>query len=163
MGMGRMFSASSFAKRFWGKVLRTGDCWLWVGARNPKDYGKLGLYGKTLASHRVSYELSFGPIPDGLAVLHKCDNPPCVRPDHLFLGTLKDNSQDCLAKGRNKFDLSALCAGRTKQNENLKTCKLGHEYGVTRYPDGRPRRYCPTCSRERHHKDKAKTLEKVPA
>lgn len=78
-----------------------GDCWIWVSVKPPNRYGLI-LFGKkqTLA-HRVSYELANGPIPKGLWVLHRCDNPPCVNPDHLFLGTPTDNVQDCISKGRN--------------------------------------------------------------
>lgn len=93
----------SLAERLWAKVDRTESCWIWTGGTNIKGYGCIGLgergRGKALA-HRVSWELAFGPIPDGLWVLHHCDNPPCVRPDHLWLGTAADNNRDMVAKGR---------------------------------------------------------------
>lgn len=82
-----------------GPVVRSelGPCWVWKSSRNrPRGYGSF----KAQRAHRVSWELVNGPIPDGLWVLHKCDNPPCVRPDHLFLGTVGDNVRDMTAKGR---------------------------------------------------------------
>lgn len=98
------------AERLWAKVQKTDACWLWTGARiksnsrlSPYGYGTICLgtrpNGKGLA-HRVAWTLVVGPIPKGLLVLHKCDNPPCVNPDHLFLGTQKDNVEDCAKKGR---------------------------------------------------------------
>ncbi len=75
-------------------------CWEWTGATAYYGYGKVGLDGRTTRVHRAVYEAIFGPIPDGLFVLHRCDNPPCFRPDHLFLGTAGDNFHDMLAKGR---------------------------------------------------------------
>ncbi|MHB0992643.1 MAG: HNH endonuclease signature motif containing protein [Burkholderiales bacterium] len=90
--------------RFWKKVIKSENCWEWVGNKNNKGYGQLskgGRLGNALA-HRVSYEIHNGKIPGGLFVLHKCDNPGCVRPDHLFLGTNSDNMQDMLKKGRFK-------------------------------------------------------------
>lgn len=75
-------------------------CWEWTGARRKKGYGMLRIDGKTCAAHRVSYELAFQKIPDGLSVLHRCDNPPCCNPAHLFLGTYADNAQDRERKGR---------------------------------------------------------------
>lgn len=77
-------------------------CWLWIGSACPRGYGSIGLNGVTTAVHRLSYERHVGPIRDGLSVLHKCDTPQCIRPDHLFLGTPKDNTQDMLRKGRVK-------------------------------------------------------------
>lgn len=81
-------------------------CWLWTGNCKKAEFGKVG-YGtigwrkrSTYPAHRLSYEMHIGPIPDGLCVLHKCDVRPCVNPDHLFLGTYKDNAQDRDAKGR---------------------------------------------------------------
>lgn len=77
-------------------------CWEWQGPLNNKGYGMMYVreFARRSTSHRASYEFHFGPIPDGLWVLHKCDNPKCLRPSHLFLGTPKDNFHDMLQKGR---------------------------------------------------------------
>ena len=86
--------------RFWNFVNKTKSCWLWIGEiRN--GYGKFKLDSRHFVSaHRFAYEDYFGKIPVNMSVLHQCDNPPCVRPDHLFLGTHKDNARDALLKGR---------------------------------------------------------------
>jgi hypothetical protein len=96
---------SSLSVRFWEKVriASKDECWLWTASLNNKGYGKIGEGKKILLAHRVSWELHFGPIPDRLCVLHKCDNPKCVNPDHLFLGTQKDNAQDMVRKNRGFF------------------------------------------------------------
>lgn len=94
------------AERFWPKVQRTGDdeCWPWIGkARTSFGYGMIGLGSRSEGidrAHRVAWTLTFGPIPDDLHVLHRCDNPPCCNPKHLFLGTNRDNVDDKVAKGR---------------------------------------------------------------
>lgn len=80
-------------------------CWIWTGATTSvsKPYGRIGAggwHGKNLLAHRVSYELAFGPIPSGVLVCHRCDVSLCVNPEHLFLGTHKDNSDDMDSKGR---------------------------------------------------------------
>lgn len=79
-------------------------CWIWLKSRDPGGYGHLVINGKLKQAHRISYESHKGPIPDGLVVCHTCDVRRCINPDHLFLGTKKDNAQDCLKKGRFKFN-----------------------------------------------------------
>lgn len=97
---------TTISDRFWKKVEKTSDCWNWVGCKDAKGYGEIGVGGKrgTAFAHRVSFELHNGQIPVGLHVLHRCDNPSCVRPDHLFLGTHSDNMQDMWEKGRGRCD-----------------------------------------------------------
>lgn len=97
--------------RFWAKVNKDGPihpilgtaCWPWAGAMVSGGYGHIGMGGQGYVAHRVSWELANGAIPDELFVLHKCDNPPCVRPEHLFLGTPLDNMRDMIAKGRDRY------------------------------------------------------------
>lgn len=89
--------------RFWEYVRKTRGCWKWVGAKRSKGYGAIGESGRgggTRLAHRVSWTIHYGPIPNGMSVLHKCDNPECTNPKHLFLGTIKDNATDMKNKGR---------------------------------------------------------------
>jgi hypothetical protein len=100
--------------RFWAKVDKAGPvpthcpelgpCWLWTGGKTEKRYGLIreGHAGPRHLAHRVSWRLLIGDIPDGAFVLHRCDNPPCVNPSHLFLGDHDANMADCAAKGRTK-------------------------------------------------------------
>lgn len=90
------------AVRFWDKVQKTDDCWIWTGARKGDGYGVMGWKGSngTPRANRISWELHYGPIPHGQVVAHRCDNPPCVRPDHLFLTDMKGNIRDMVQKGR---------------------------------------------------------------
>jgi len=97
-------------ERYWDNVNKDGSipahmphlgkCWEWTGGCIPDGYGAKRWNGQNDLAHRVSWIISNGSIPDSLLVLHKCDNRKCVRPDHLFLGTKKDNSDDMIAKGR---------------------------------------------------------------
>lgn len=90
------------ADRFWEKVDKRGtnDCWDWQAGGDQHGYGQLNVDGRAVRAHRISYELHYGPIPDGLDCLHTCDRPPCCNPAHLFVGTAKDNSDDMHKKGR---------------------------------------------------------------
>ena len=88
--------------RFWAKVRIAEGCWEWTGGGHT--YGQIKIEGRMRLAHHVSYELAHGPIPPGVQVLHHCDNPGCVRPDHLFLGTQSDNLRDMVAKGRGLTD-----------------------------------------------------------
>lgn len=87
-------------ERIWPKVTKTETCWEWTGAHTQEGQGQIRVSGATKLVTRIVWELTNGPIPPGLFVCHHCDNPSCVRPDHLFLGTQTDNMQDAVAKGR---------------------------------------------------------------
>lgn len=89
-------------ERFWPKVKKTKKCWIWTGAlRRPGSHGLFAVSGsKSIGAHVAAWIITYGPIPEGMKVCHHCDNPPCVRPSHLFLGTQKDNLQDMSRKGR---------------------------------------------------------------
>ena len=94
--------SAAWDERFWSKVAigAASECWEWLASRQPNGYGKFGVPGHTLMAHRVAYCISIGEPADGLCVLHRCDNPSCCNPDHLFLGTQTENMMDKLRKGR---------------------------------------------------------------
>ena len=94
-------------ERFWKRVKKTKDCWEWQGMKKKDGlpYGLVKIFFRRFYAHRVAWELTNGPIPKGLNVLHRCDNPVCVRPSHLFLGTQADNIADMVSKGRNRSPL----------------------------------------------------------
>lgn len=89
------------AERFWSKVDKTEGCWNWTASADRAGRGRFKWNGRVGYAPRFSWELHYGEIPEGLYVLHECDNPACVRPDHLFLGTKGDNNTDRSRKGRN--------------------------------------------------------------
>jgi len=94
-------------RRFWDRVDKSAGCWIWTGYRYPSGYGQFPRApGDPWRAHRFAWVLTYGDIPDGVFVCHRCDNPPCVRPDHLFLGTADDNSRDMRAKGRGRAGIT---------------------------------------------------------
>ncbi len=128
-------------ERFWEKVQITSGCWLWLGGFHRAGYGQINAGApnpRMILAHRVAWELTLGPIPNGLLVLHYCDNPPRVNPSHLFLGTQRDNVKDMMQKGRNRSGTM----GRTK-------CISGHPYDAenTYVNPTTGRRYCRACHR----------------
>lgn len=100
------------AIRFMEYVLKTDSCWEWIGQKDKNGYGRFSYETKKQWSHRVSYRLHKGEIPEGLFVCHSCDNPPCVNPDHLWLGTNSENLRDMRKKGRAKYNMNIGNLGR---------------------------------------------------
>ena len=128
-------SAETRPYRFLDKILFDDGCWLWAGALDKNGYGVF----ERGRAHVYAYEYWKGPVPDGMLVCHACDTPGCVKPDHLWLGTPKDNMIDSADKGR-------------RSDQQKTHCPQGHLLdGVFRngQRDGRPARYCKTCNRER--------------
>jgi hypothetical protein len=130
--------------RFWAKVdrSRVGRCWPWIGAKNGGEgYGVIFRDGRPALAHRVSWELHNGPIPDGLGVLHRCDNPPCVNPRHLFVGSNADNNRDKISKGRSgcvsgedhpgaRLTAALVRAIRRERGAGLTLLRIADKYGI---------------------------------
>jgi hypothetical protein len=100
---------------FHASIVRGEGCWSWAADLNNTGYGVVRTHGRLLLAHRLSWEIHRGPIPDGLCVLHECDNPPCCNPAHLFLGTKPDNNRDRARKGRNAIGTRCGAAKLTEQ------------------------------------------------
>lgn len=131
------FTHQNVDVRFHSKVDRSNwsGCWIWRGTPNTGGYSQFALTRKhRVGAHRYAYERALGPIPDGMVICHRCDNPRCVRPSHLFAGTYRDNTMDGVAKGR----IVPPRVGRPK-----KFCVRGHDLSIHR------RSYKGTGSRKR--------------
>lgn len=126
-------------QRFESKVRVAPGCWLWTGASGGGGYGHIRVDGEVRGAHRVSYELYIGSIPSGMHVMHRCDNPLCVNPQHLQLGTHQDNMADMYAKGRRQAAVglrngAAKLAPEARQAilaSDLPSEKLGPMHGVS--------------------------------
>ena len=139
---GPLFMTSDEA-RFWSKVEKSEGCWIWTGAKTM-GYGRFMFNGKSVIASRMAHYLAHGEMPSQF-VCHHCDNPACVRPDHLFVGTAMDNNRDAILKGR----LDPGMHHRTKTH-----CKFGHPYdeeNTYQYttPSGGPGRGCLICTEKR--------------
>lgn len=133
-------------KRFWDKVARKGEheCWEWIGNRYVKGYGRFATGGRQYRANRFAYEIAVGQIPDGLWVLHHCDNPPCCNPNHLFLGVHADNMADRHAKGRH-FN--------TRKNACLRGHPFSEENTIWKphpFRHGESKRECRICKKMRN-------------
>jgi len=127
--------------RFFQKVDRSGDCWLWLAGLDKDGYGKFNIGDKTFRAHRVAWELAANKkIPNGLCVLHRCDVPGCVNPEHLFLGTALENNQDREEKNRGRY-------------RNMTHCPQGHKYTEENtFINPQGHRKCKICVRARGRK-----------
>ena len=132
-------------ERFLAKINKTDTCWLWKGSKSSKGYGSININNAFMSAHRLSFMLFKGEIKNGLWVLHKCDTPACVNPEHLFLGNAKDNAIDMTNKNRGNVIF--------KNNHNKTHCKNGHEFteeNIYYYGSKtRPHRGCKICVKSR--------------
>ena len=130
-------------ERFQSKLRVTPGCWTWTAGVNQQGYGLIQVAGKLRKAHRVSYELHHGPIKPGLVVRHKCDTPSCVNPDHLELGTHKQNAEDRDTRGRNHHARKTHCPRDHEYTpENTSVTRAGH-------------RQCRTCHADRERARRA--------
>lgn len=141
---GHAHRVKSLEERFWERVDVQGpdECWEWTAGRIAGGYGRINDLGRPLGAHRVSWEIeNQTSVPEGLVVCHRCDNPPCCNPAHLFVGTTRDNAQDRDRKGRGLHGEANYCAKltwdsvrsiRRRVDAGERQCDLAREYGVTR-------------------------------
>lgn len=134
-------------------VTATG-CWEWHGTKNEHGYGLVNLHRAGLhqaRAHRLMYERFVGPIPDGLMIRHKCDNPPCVNPDHLVPGTQQDNMNDMVARGRH-------------ERHGATECRNGHDltrpssFRIANRKNRTPEKVCLACQKARHQRFQEKNI-----
>lgn len=136
-----MLEKTDDVTRFFAKIDRNGpvvrpeltNCWIWTAGKDWDGYGAIKIKRKQIRAHRLMMSICCGEIPAGLMVLHHCDNPSCVRPEHLFLGTSLDNSRDCVSKGRQVSG----DAHHYRKNPELRP--IGDRNGSRTCPESRPR------------------------
>lgn len=159
--------AENAIARFWPKVDKAGDCWIWKASKRRKGYGQFQLNGTMVSAHRVAWQIEHGEIPAGLLVCHHCDNPSCVRPDHLFLGTNSDNQKDAGAKKRHWTQNTSRIQRCTQILKDRTACQNGHEYTPENTTIRRGCRECRTCARkyrlEYYHRTKGRAAARLLA
>ena len=146
--MSRGRKETPIAIRFWKFVQKTPTCWIWTAVRNQQGYGRVYVHQtrRVESAHRVSWWLAGHEIPSGMWVLHRCDNPPCVNPDHLWLGTRLDNMRDMTRKRRHPLN---------EQNKARTHCRVGHIFTVANTYMDRGRRRCRACGAARMRRSRA--------
>lgn len=146
-----------FLQRFWQKVDRSPDgCWLWRGERQGQGYGVVALWingdRERILAHRLAHVMATGDDITDRVVMHSCDNPPCVNPDHLSVGSQLDNMRDCKTKGRMKLDGLAIGQGMSTPrpaSADKTECIRGHAYTEENtYRDPKGGRRCRQCARD---------------
>jgi len=131
----RSLFSDKFIKRFWSRVEMSGpdDCWNWVAGKTSAGYGHLRAERRWFYAHRVSYQLTFGEIPDRAVICHRCDNPGCVNPSHLFAGSQLDNMEDRDRKGRSPLSIHPAKAAEIitrLMTEDISQSELARQYGI---------------------------------
>ncbi len=147
----------TLAERFYDYAMPepNSGCWLWLGSWDRRKYGQLRVDGRLRYASHVSLGLAGTPVPAGMSACHHCDNPPCVNPGHLFIGTQKDNTRDMMAKGRSKPPPLA----KPGQGRKL-LCLRGHDYSDAYVAPGSTWRRCRECMRLRKARRSAAFLAK---
>lgn len=134
-----MRQEGTLAARFWARVQKSEECWLWKGSLGSGGYGQLFTHNdahghsRMEGAHRISWQLHYGAIPDGLFICHHCDVRACVRPEHLFLGTQKDNVRDMVDKGRNPS------GDQHPHHLHPERVRRGASHGMVLHPEAVPR------------------------
>ena len=121
-------SRPTIEQKFWSRVKKSNGCWEWIGLILNTGYGQISWKGKDWSAHRVAWILTNGEIPPGLYICHKCDNRKCVRPDHLFAGTQRENIDDMVAKGR------SLKGDRNPARRHPERMPRGENHGLRKNP-----------------------------
>ncbi len=157
-------ASTDLERRLWSRVAIIGDCWEWQGVKVNRGYkpgakirgtyGQISIDGRLRLTHRLAYQLCVGPVPEGLFLLHSCDNPPCVNPAHLSPGTIRDNALDMSAKGRAR--------GSMDINRDKTHCPHGHPYsGPNLYIRRNGKRVCRICQRRWHAETYVRQKERL--
>lgn len=127
----RVRSGQTLAERLWSGIDKRGpnDCWPWMRSKTPKGYGVISRrrFGGGITqtgAHRAAYELTHGPVPDGVYICHRCDNPICCNPAHLFAGTPRDNVIDCVSKGRRAKERGSYNGGEANSHAKLSAADI---------------------------------------
>ena len=145
-------------QRFEEKIDKSGECWIWTASRNQKGYGLFQADYKRFIASRFAYEVWIGQIPEGMLVCHKCDNPPCVNPDHLFVGTAHDNAMDMVNKGRQNYGHRYKTKTHCANGHELTPDNVRYHYPSRR--GKRPKRVCNICYKNWTKTDTKRRAEK---